>query len=76
MGCDIYTFYSDTWLFFLSQGWIEIVGCADRACYDLSCHSRATKVPLVAEKPLKEPISFSCPSPNNPQYNHTILWLG
>ncbi|XP_019745564.1 glycine--tRNA ligase-like [Hippocampus comes] len=38
-----------------SYGWIEIVGCADRSCYDLSCHSRATKVPLVAEKPLKEP---------------------
>ncbi|OCT73822.1 hypothetical protein XELAEV_18032786mg [Xenopus laevis] len=41
-----------------SYGWIEIVGCADRSCYDLSCHARATKVPLVAEKPLKEPISF------------------
>ncbi|CAM4522992.1 unnamed protein product, partial [Lepidochelys olivacea] len=39
-------------------GWIEIVGCADRSCYDLSCHARATKVPLIAEKPLKEPISF------------------
>ncbi|XP_044540422.1 glycine--tRNA ligase-like, partial [Gracilinanus agilis] len=37
------------------QGWIEIVGCADRSCYDLRCHSRATKVPLVAEKLLKEP---------------------
>ncbi|XP_063780392.1 glycine--tRNA ligase [Pseudophryne corroboree] len=42
-----------------SYGWIEIVGCADRSCYDLSCHSRATKVPLVAEKPLKEPISVN-----------------
>ncbi|CAB1440310.1 unnamed protein product [Pleuronectes platessa] len=41
-----------------SYGWIEIVGCADRSCYDLTCHTRATKVPLVAEKPLKEPISF------------------
>ncbi|GAA6100179.1 glycine--tRNA ligase [Tachysurus ichikawai] len=40
-----------------SYGWIEIVGCADRSCYDLTCHARATKVPLVAEKPLKEPIS-------------------
>uniref|UniRef100_A0A8D3ARQ5 Glycine--tRNA ligase n=1 Tax=Scophthalmus maximus TaxID=52904 RepID=A0A8D3ARQ5_SCOMX len=40
------------------DGWIEIVGCADRSCYDLSCHARATKVPLVAEKPLKEPISL------------------
>lgn len=48
---------------FLLQGWIEIVGCADRACYDLSCHSRATRVPLVAEKPLKEPISFYSPCP-------------
>ncbi len=43
-----------------SQGWIEIVGCADRSCYDLKCHARATKVPLVAEKPLKEPISLHC----------------
>lgn len=41
-----------------SQGWIEIVGCADRSCFDLKCHARATKVPLMAEKPLKEPISF------------------
>ncbi|XP_037613104.1 glycine--tRNA ligase-like [Sebastes umbrosus] len=38
-----------------SYGWIEIVGCADRSCFDLQCHARATKVPLVAEKPLKEP---------------------
>ncbi|PWA18192.1 hypothetical protein CCH79_00004159, partial [Gambusia affinis] len=29
-----------------SYGWIEIVGCADRSCYDLKCHARATKVPL------------------------------
>ncbi|KAG8443517.1 hypothetical protein GDO86_012062 [Hymenochirus boettgeri] len=38
-----------------SYGWIEIVGCADRSCFDLTCHARVTKVPLVAEKPLKEP---------------------
>ncbi|CAJ1082109.1 Glycyl-tRNA synthetase [Xyrichtys novacula] len=43
-----------------SYGWIEIVGCADRSCFDLKCHARVTKVPLVAEKPLKEPISFNC----------------
>uniref|UniRef100_A0A4W4GS18 Glycine--tRNA ligase n=1 Tax=Electrophorus electricus TaxID=8005 RepID=A0A4W4GS18_ELEEL len=42
-----------------SYGWIEIVGCADRSCYDLLCHARATRVPLVAEKPLKEPISLT-----------------
>lgn len=45
------------------QGWIEIVGCADRSCFDLKCHARATKVPLVAEKPLKEPISFDSSRP-------------
>ncbi|XP_019129224.2 glycine--tRNA ligase [Larimichthys crocea] len=49
-ACDCWDAESKT-----SYGWIEIVGCADRACYDLSCHSRATRVPLVAEKPLKEP---------------------
>ncbi|XP_053198842.1 glycine--tRNA ligase-like [Scomber japonicus] len=49
-ACDCWDAESKT-----SYGWIEIVGCADRSCYDLSCHTRATKVPLVAEKPLKEP---------------------
>ncbi|KAA8580734.1 hypothetical protein FQN60_013692 [Etheostoma spectabile] len=55
-ACDCWDAESKT-----SYGWIEIVGCVDRSCYDLSCHSRATKVPLVAEKPLKEPISFYSP---------------
>ncbi|KFW12414.1 Glycine--tRNA ligase [Eurypyga helias] len=58
-ACDCWDAESKT-----SYGWIEIVGCADRSCYDLSCHARATKVPLIAEKPLKEPISFQ----NTPDY--------
>ncbi|XP_062841429.1 glycine--tRNA ligase [Trichomycterus rosablanca] len=49
-ACDCWDAESKT-----SYGWIEIVGCADRSCYDLTCHARATKVPLVAEKALKEP---------------------
>ncbi|XP_054130120.1 glycine--tRNA ligase [Ammospiza nelsoni] len=49
-ACDCWDAESKT-----SYGWIEIVGCADRSCYDLSCHARATKVPLIAEKHLKEP---------------------
>ncbi|XP_072110313.1 glycine--tRNA ligase isoform X1 [Mobula birostris] len=53
-ACDCWDAESKT-----SYGWIEIVGCADRSCYDLACHSRATKVPLVAEKPLKEPKTVS-----------------
>ncbi|XP_067124992.1 glycine--tRNA ligase [Centruroides vittatus] len=40
-----------------SYGWVECVGCADRSCYDLSQHSKATGVKLVAEKKLPEPIS-------------------
>ncbi|CAG9535596.1 unnamed protein product [Cercopithifilaria johnstoni] len=38
-----------------SYGWIECVGVADRACYDLSQHSKATGEKLVAEKVLSEP---------------------
>ncbi|XP_041670120.1 glycine--tRNA ligase-like [Cheilinus undulatus] len=49
-ACDCWDAESKT-----SYGWIEIVGCADRSCYDLSCHTRATGVALVAEKPLKQP---------------------
>lgn len=39
-----------------SYGWIECVGCADRSCYDLSQHTKATGVKLVAEKRLPEPV--------------------
>lgn len=42
-----------------SYGWIECVGCADRSCYDLNQHSKATGTRLVAEKPLDEPVSIS-----------------
>ncbi|GAB1601045.1 glycine--tRNA ligase isoform X1 [Argonauta hians] len=38
-----------------SYGWVECVGCADRSCYDLSQHTKATGVKLVAEKRLTEP---------------------
>lgn len=39
-----------------SYGWIECVGNADRACYDLLQHSKATKVKFVAEKKLPAPV--------------------
>ncbi|KFD57737.1 hypothetical protein M514_01407 [Trichuris suis] len=38
-----------------SHGWIECVGIADRSCYDLLQHSKATGVKLVAEKHLTVP---------------------
>jgi glycyl-tRNA synthetase len=31
-----------------SYGWVECVGHADRACYDLDVHAKATKTPMVA----------------------------
>lgn len=38
-----------------SYGWVECVGCADRSCYDLTQHTKATNVKLVAEKQLPAP---------------------
>lgn len=35
-----------------SYGWIECVGCADRSAYDLTQHTNATGVKLVAERKL------------------------
>jgi glycyl-tRNA synthetase len=31
-----------------SYGWVECVGHADRACYDLDVHAKATKTPMLA----------------------------
>ena len=39
-----------------SYGWTECVGCADRAAYDLTVHSKKTGHPLVVRQALKEPI--------------------
>lgn len=38
-----------------SYGWIECVGCADRACYDLSVHTKAAGERLVAQVDLPQP---------------------
>lgn len=39
-----------------SHGWIECVGCANRAAYDLQQHSKASGVNLTAERRLSTPI--------------------
>ena len=44
--------------FSILQGWIECVGCADRACYDLSVHTKAAGERLVAQVDLPQPVSF------------------
>ena len=40
----------------LSYGWIECVGHADRACYDLEQHSQKTGVAMVASERLPKPV--------------------
>ena len=37
-----------------SYGWIEIAGHADRSCFDIERHAKASKVELVAQRRLKE----------------------
>lgn len=39
----------------MSYGWIECVGHADRACYDLEQHSKKTGHELKATRPLEQP---------------------
>lgn len=39
-----------------SYGWVECVGHADRACYDLEVHSKATKTPMVATQKVDPPV--------------------
>lgn len=41
-----------------SYGWIECVGHADRACYDLQVHSKATKTSMVATEKVDPPITI------------------
>lgn len=38
-----------------TYGWIECAGLADRSAFDLTKHSEASKVPLVAHEHFEEP---------------------
>ena len=51
-------YYKKNCLSPFTQGWIECVGCADRACYDLSVHTKATGERLIAQVDLPQPVSF------------------
>lgn len=39
-----------------SYGWVECVGHADRACYDLTEHAKATNTSMVATQKLETPV--------------------
>jgi glycyl-tRNA synthetase len=41
----------------LSSGWLECVGHADRACYDLTVHSKKSGTDLVARVTYDEPVT-------------------
>ncbi|KAK0495468.1 hypothetical protein EDD18DRAFT_1169383 [Armillaria luteobubalina] len=58
MGNEMAHYATDCWDAEIenSTGWTECVGCADRAAYDLTVHSKKTGHPLVVRQYLKEPI--------------------
>jgi len=39
----------------IDSGWIELVGCADRSCYDLTQHTEFSHEQLVAKRQLAQP---------------------
>jgi len=45
-----------------SYGWVECVGHADRAAYDLNVHSKQSKVDLIAQETLDEPKIVKAPT--------------
>ncbi|KHJ88331.1 glycine--tRNA ligase [Oesophagostomum dentatum] len=61
LGNEMAHYAQDCWdaEILTSYGWIECVGNADRSCYDLTQHYKATNVKLTAEKKLKEPKSVN-----------------
>merc|ERR1712039_573893 len=40
-------------------GWLECVGIADRACFDLSAHSEAAKTDLMYRETLETPVEVT-----------------
>lgn len=58
MGNEMAHYATDCWDAEIenSYEWTECVGCADRAAYDLTVHSKKTGHPLVVRQFLKDPI--------------------
>ena len=57
MGNEMAHYATDCWdcETLLLSGWLECIGCADRSCYDLNQHAKATGVKLAVSRPLKTP---------------------
>ena len=52
-ACDCWDLEIET-----SYGWIECVGHADRACYDLDVHGKKTNTPMLATQKLDTPVDM------------------
>ena len=52
-ACDCWDLEIET-----SYGWIECVGHADRACYDLDVHEKKTNTPMLATQKLDTPVDM------------------
>ena len=61
---------SDCWdaEIYLSYGWTECVGIADRSCFDLTKHAEAAKVDMKAKKIYDKPVRRSSVSLTTLQY--------
>ncbi|KTW31550.1 glycine-tRNA ligase [Pneumocystis carinii B80] len=61
MNNEMAHYASDCWdaELLTSYGWIECVGCADRAAYDLTVHSEKTKEKLVVRELLPKPMEVT-----------------
>lgn len=72
MGNEMAHYATDCWDAEIhnATGWTECVGCADRAAYDLTVHSKRTGHPLVVRQALKEPITSE---KEVPEWNRKVL---
>ena len=72
MGNEMAHYATDCWDAEIhnSYGWIECVGCADRAAYDLSVHSARTGQPLLVRQALKDPIITEKEAP---EFNKKVI---
>eukprot|EP00116_Pleurobrachia_bachei_P003507 sb/3463769/ len=59
MGNEMAHYACDCWdaECLTTYGWVEIVGCADRSCFDLNAHAKAASTKFVAQQRLAEPVS-------------------
>ena len=63
---------SDCWdaEIYTSYGWIECVGIADRACFDLEQHAKATNTLMTANEVFKTPVEKEV---GEPGFNKKVM---